>query len=136
MIKLKDLLEGKYYTIGGSEKSNPNAVLDEEGAQELAKRMNKEIKAPYVEASVSSLGGKTQPSVMLRVSLDPRNTWTGGIYHNSRGSMWDIDYLGSMEQHYLSLHPEPRPWTKFRKAKYKTHDEAIKKINAYIAKVL
>ncbi len=123
MIKLKDLL-------------TEIIVLDEPGAQVLAQRMNKEIKAPYVNASVSNLGGKERPSVMLQISLDPRNTWTGGIYHNSRGAMWDIDYMGSIEQHYMSLHPEPRPWANFRKSKYKTHDEAIKKINTWIAKVL
>ncbi len=127
MIKLKDLLK----EVVGTEHT-----LDEPGAQELAKRMNKEITAPYVEASVSTLGGKVRPSVMLRISLDPRNTWTGGIYHNSRGAMFDIDHVGSIEQHYLSMHPEPRPWTKFRKAKYKTHDDAIKKINAWVAKAL
>lgn len=126
MIKLKDLLAEIIL----------EPILDEPGAQVLAQRMNKEIKAPYVEASISTLGGKERPSVMLRVSLDPRNTWTGGIYQNSRGAMWDIDYTGTMEQHYISLHPEPRPWTKFRKAKYKTHDEAIKKINDWIAKAL
>lgn len=123
MIKLKDLL-------------TEVVVLDEPGAQRLAQRMNKEIKAPYVEASVSSLGGKERPSVMLRVALDPRNTWANGIYHNARGSMWDIDYAGTIEQHYLTLHPEPRPWNKFRKARYKTHDEAIKKIQTWIDKVL
>lgn len=126
MIKLKDLLA----------EAVAEAVLDEAGAQVLAKRMRSEIKAPYVEPSVSILGGKHRPSVMLRVSLDPRNTWANGIYHNSRGSMWDIDYKGVLEQHYLSLHPEPRPWSKFRKARYKTHDEAIKKINDWIAKVI
>lgn len=126
MIKLKDLLT----------EATAEPVLDESGAQVLAKRMQGEIKAPYVEASVSTLGGKDRPSVMLRVSLDPRNTWASGIYHNSRGAMFDIDYKGSIEQHYLSLHPEPRPWTKFRKARYKTHDEAIKKINDWIAKAI
>ena len=124
MIKLKDLL------------TEAVAVLDETGAQVLAKRMQSEIKAPYVEPSVSTLGGKHRPSVMLRVSLDPRNTWANGIYHNSRGAGFDIDYTGSIEQHYLTLHPEPRPWSKFRKARYKTHDEAIKKINDWIAKVI
>lgn len=123
MIKLKDLLAEVI-------------ILDEPGAQVLAQRMNKEINAPYVNASVSSLGGKERPSVMLQISLDPKNTWTGGIYHNSRGAMFDIDYMGTIDQHYLSLHPESRPWSKFRKAKYKTHDEAIKKINTWIAKVL
>lgn len=123
MLKLKDLL-------------SEVIVLDEPGAQRLALRMQKEIKAPYVEASVSTLGGKERPSVMLRIALDSRDTWANGIYHNARGSMWDIDYMGTIEQHYLTLHPDPRPWNKFRKAKYKTHDEAIKKINTWIDKVL
>jgi len=126
IIKLKDLL------------TEAEAILDEPGAQVLAQRMSKEIRAPYVEPSVSTLGGKHRPSVMLRVSLDPRNTWANGIYHNSRGAMWHVHYDGVLEQHYYSMYPEPRPYKvkAMRKTKFKTHDEAIKKINDWIAKAI
>ena len=101
-------------------------------AQLLAKRMAKEIKAPFVQVSVSTLGGKHRPSVMLRISLDPQNEWDGAIFHNSRFSNWSVGHTGEIEQFTISHTVKP----KFRKARYKTHDEAIKKINDWIAKVV
>lgn len=39
---------------------------------------------PYVRAGVSTLGGEDRSSVMVTVSLDPRESWTNGILENSR----------------------------------------------------
>ena len=121
MIKLKDLL---------IEVADP--ILDEAGAQVLAQRMAKEINAPFVQVSVSTLGGKHRPSVMLKISLDPQDTWQGAIFHNSRFSNWSISHIGEIEQFTISHTVKP----KFRKARFKTHDEVIKKINAWIEKAV
>lgn len=119
MIKLKDLL-------------TEQTILDEPGAQRLAQRMAKEIKAPFVQVSVSTLGGKHRPTVMLKLSLDPQNTWPSAIFHNSRFANFSVGHDGAIEQFTISHTVKP----KFRKARYKTHDEAIKKINAWIDKAI
>ncbi len=54
-------------------------------------------KIPYVSAQVSTLGGKHRPSVMLTVSLDPKETWTNGILENSRYGKIDIRHDGRVE---------------------------------------
>ncbi len=52
-------------------------------AEHLAQTING-WSLPYVKAYVSSLGGEERSSVMVTVSLDPRDTWTNGILENSR----------------------------------------------------
>lgn len=39
---------------------------------------------PYVRAHVSTLGGEDRASVLVTVSLDPKETWSNGILENSR----------------------------------------------------
>ena len=117
MIKLKDLLF--------------EAVMDVSMAEELAKRVKREIKAPYVGARVSTLGGQHRPAVMMTVSLDDKSDWTNGILHNSRYMMFDIAHDGVIDQHALG----PNIPKKFRKSRFKTSDEVIKKINLYIKQV-
>jgi len=117
MIKLKNLLF--------------EAVLDVAAAEELAARVKKEIQAPYVSARVSTLGGQHRPAVMMTVSLDDKSEWTNGILHNSRFMMFDIGHDGVIDQHSIG-HKVSK---KFRKSRFKTPDEVIKKINIYIKQV-
>ena len=121
MIKLKDLL---------IEVADP--VLNEPSAQNLAKTLQAGLNAPYVEAYVSMLGGKHRPSVMVRLSLDPKNEWAGGIYHNSRIAMFDISHDGAIDQFTVGHTVKP----KFRKARFKTPEEVLKKLNDWIAKAI
>ena len=117
MIKLKDLLF--------------EAVMDVSMAEELAKRVKREINAPYVGAQVSTLGGQHRPAVMMTVSLDDKSDWANGILHNSRYMMFDIAHDGVIDQHALG----PNISKKFRKSRFRTPDEVIKKINLYIKQV-
>lgn len=117
MIKLKDLLF--------------EAVMDISMAEELAKRVKREINAPYVGAQVSTLGGQHRPAVMMTVSLDDKSDWANGILHNSRYMMFDIGHDGVIDQHNIAHTISKR----FRKTRFKTPDEVIKKINLYIKQV-
>ena len=117
MIKLKNLLLEA-------------VVMDMVMAEELATRIQKEVKVPFIQASVSTLGGKERPSVMVRLSLDPKREWENGIYQNSRYAQFHFDYEGTIEQ--FSTYGLSK---KFRKARFKTATEAIKKLNTYIKQV-
>lgn len=118
MIRLKDLL------LEATE-----AVMDLQMAQHMAARLAKELDAPYVQAQVSTLGGAHRPSVMLKVSLDPKEVWVNSIYHNSRYSQWHIGWDGTIDQFTAHLSKN------FRKARFKTVDDVINKLNAYIKQV-
>jgi len=114
MIKLKTLL-------------TEDTVMDKDQAEELKSKLNNQLDAPFVQASVSTLGGQHRPTVMLKVSLEPKNEWQNGIYQNSNYSQFQITHDGNIEQF--------SSWgmsKKFRKAKFKTIDDALKKINDYL----
>ena len=96
-----------------------------------ANYMQRNIKAPYVHVSVSTLGGVARASVMIRVSLDPKSKWANGIFQNSRYFLMSLDRSGVLEQ--FSLHYQlPK---KFRRAKAKSLPDAVLKINRYIGQV-
>lgn len=115
MIKLKDLLM-------------EDAVMDFDTADKLASRIKKEIDAPYVNAKISTLGGRHRTSVMVSISLDPRDEWENKIFENSRYMRFHITYDGVIKQHARA-----REVKNFRKARFKTPDEVIQKINRYLA---
>ena len=106
-------------------------VMDVNMANDMKKRLEGAIDAPHVGAQVSTLGGPSRVSVMLAISLDPKSSWINGIYENSRYMRFHVQYDGVLEQFAL--------WSssvkKFRKARFKTIDDAINKINKYIEEV-
>jgi len=75
---------------------------------------------PYAQVKRGSLGGHT--SITVYVSLDPREWWINGIYHNSRYSIFSISD-GKMEQ-IARHHKVP----KFRKCKIKDFDHVVSKL--------
>lgn len=79
------------------------------------------VNKPYVSAYVSTLGGKERPSVMLTISLDPKETWTNGILENSRYAKFDIDHTGRIKQISGPL--------KFRSAKPKNVEQLVSMLN-------
>lgn len=99
--------------------------------KEYAKKIEKEINAPVVETSISTLGGKDRSSIMISISLDPKNEWPNNIFQNSRYMQFSLDYEGILEQFTKSYKIEK----KFRKARPKSIEDAIKKINNYISKI-
>lgn len=115
--------------IGGGEKINEQAFSVESAPNDL-KKIESKINAPFVHAQLSTLGGKDRPSIIVRISLDPKNEWENRIYQNSRYFMVHYYVDGTMKifskSHVIQ--------TKFRKQKAKTVDVFIKKINTFIDK--
>jgi predicted kinase len=98
----------------------------------LMDALKKQIKAPYVAASLSTLGGEERATIMLAISLDPRETWTNGIYENSRYLRFSLGRNGVIAN-FARAHLIK---TKFRKQWYKNQADAIKKLNAYVSKAM
>lgn len=104
-------------------------VFDMSNVEEFVARLNSEIKAPVVKADFSTLGGRENVSIIVSVSLDPKETWTNGIFENSRYFHLHLDNSGSMEQFTRQGIP------KMRKTRFNSFDDAIQKINSYISSV-
>jgi len=51
------------------------ALYNYETAQGVVDRLNQEIEAPFVSAYSSDLGGKENISILMTVSLDPKESW-------------------------------------------------------------
>lgn len=77
---------------------------------------------PYVAVSTATLAGHS--SLHVRVSLDPRDQWVNGIYHNSRYSMFTIRD-GKIEQ--IAMYG----LAKFRKSKIKSLDDVASKLKKW-----
>lgn len=96
----------------------------------LIRELKDGIRAPFVSVVMSTLGGAERASLMVSVSLDPKETWQNGIFHNSRYFMLSVNRNGVVEQFSSSGLP-----AKMRKTRVKSVDEAVRKINAYIQQV-
>lgn len=118
-------------TLGGSHLNREQSVFSFETIQDAVAKLNSKIDAPVVKASYSTLGGERNASIMLAISIDPKESWGNGIYENSRYMRFHIQQDGVIEQfrisHKISL--------KFRKVRAKSLDDVITKINAYLSKV-
>lgn len=114
-------------------------IFDADSAVDALGKIKAGIKAPYVNGQASTLGGKDRPTILFVVSLDERETWANKIMENSRYFRMHLYPDGTLEQFAYGLKnykdasaPVPK---KFRKAKVKSIEDAIAKVNAYIADV-
>ena len=71
-----------------------------EEADSAIEKLKKGIKAPYVNVYKSTLGGAHRPSILITVSLDPKDKWDNGILENSRYVKLHYSYAGIIE--YIS----------------------------------
>jgi hypothetical protein len=87
------------------------------------------LKATFPASSVnrSTLGGEQNASLIVKVSLDPKEEWINGIFHNSRYAMFSIGG-GKIEMFSYSK------TVKFRKANASNVEEAISRIRAWKVK--
>lgn len=99
--------------------------------KEDLENFKKSIKAAFVSCSISTLGGKDQASLLILISLDPREKWENGILENSKYSRFHWEHTGTFEQFAKDYRLE----IKFRKTKAETLDQVIEKINKYIEKI-
>jgi hypothetical protein len=105
------------------------AVFDVAGADQLVNKLKSGIKAPYVSAYKSTLGGADRVSVMLTISLDKKDDWENGILQNSNYGNFSIDNDGVIEHFSGSMKPY------MRKTRFKNPDEVVQKINQYLGTV-
>jgi hypothetical protein len=81
-------------------RKNPDTLFsskeDADAALDFLKRHLAEF--PVVAGSVSTLGGAHRASVLLTVSLDPRESWANHILENSRYAKFHLSYDGTLEQ--------------------------------------
>ncbi len=105
-------------------------IFDTNTADQLVTKLEKGIKVPFLRVQKSTLGGKDKPSVLVTISLDPKESWANGIFENSRYMRFHVTLPNVIEQFNRS-----KIKTKFRKAKAKNLDEVVKKITQYVEKV-
>ena len=82
---------------------------------------------PHCYVERSTLGGEENASLIVKVSLDPKEEWINGIYHNSRYAMFHIG-KGKIEQFSRSK------TEKFRKCNANSIEVAANKIIAWSSK--
>ena len=97
-------------------------------AGDIKKDLLKNIKAPFVNVKISTLGGDDRTSIILNLSLDDKKDWPNGILQNSRYAMFHINADGVIEQFTKSFSIKK----KFRKSKFKNISNITKKINKYL----
>ena len=81
---------------------------------------------PAVSANLSTLGGHT--SIIIKLSLDQKETWMNGIFQNSRFSMF------SLNENKLEQFAKHHQVTKFRKSTIKSNQDGINKIVSWSQK--
>lgn len=109
--------------------SEDNSTWSPELAEQFAKKVMAEVRAPYVKAYVSALGGPERASVMITVGLDPRGSWKNGILENSRYAKLAYNVRGG--QHVLYQH-SGHGATRFRKTTITSPEKAVAKLNAWV----
>ena len=103
-------------------------VFDAETANQWLAHIKSGVHAPVVSGYVSTLGGKERPSIMLALSLDPKEEWANHIFENSRYMKMSLHFDGTLEQ--ISGHK-----IKFRKTRVTSADDVVAKINKCISQV-
>ena len=106
-------------------------VFDVVTAEEWRVRLNAGIKAPVVGVRKSTLGGPENVALLPTISLDERKDWPNGILENSRYFHIELSNDGMMEMFGGNV----RPAKFLRKTRVRDVDEAIAKLNQYIAYV-
>ena len=97
--------------------------LTAEQAEALIATITTGLALPVIRAGKGALFEQTG-SIVLRVSLDPRETWVNGIFENSRFAIFTIS-ADTIE--HLAGYGVAR----FRKAKHKGSADAVAKLQKW-----
>lgn len=106
-------------------------LFDINTVDEVINKLQSELQIPFVQAYKSTLGGADRVTIMIKVSLDAKDTWAGGYFENSRRLNFSVERDGTVEQFSKSF----KIPTKFRKTKVKSIEDLITKLNTYFASV-
>jgi hypothetical protein len=85
---------------------------------------------PWIHVDRSTLGGEARASLFIKVSLDPKETWQGGIVENSRWALFGVQG-GKLYMIAGSYDRIP----KFRKVDAKSVTNIINKLMTWKGKV-
>jgi len=85
---------------------------------------------PYINGYVSTLGGAERASIMLTVSLQPKEQWKYRILENSVYAHISIGHNGVMEMFSGCIKP------KLRKTKVTSTNDVIAKLHVWAEKAL
>jgi hypothetical protein len=107
----------------------PLSVFNVDTAEATCEKLRNGISAPFVNVYPSTLGGPEHVAIMMRVSLQPKEQWSYGIFHNSPFLMFMFENNGELTNDTNNYQIKKR----MRKTNVKNVDDAINKINAYIA---
>lgn len=104
--------------------------FDVDSADAWIEEIKRGIKAPYVQMKKSTLGGNERVTIMINLSLDPKEDWSNGIYQNSRFGQLSLSRDG-----VLKMFTSGYTIKNMRKARVKSAADVVKKINTWIGKV-
>ena len=107
-------------------------IFDITNVKNVCKKLQKEIKAPFVNCKYSKIGGSENVSILMVISLDEKNKWPNNILENSRYFRMSLNKPNILEQFVKSY----TITKKFRKVRPKSIKLVIDKINNYIKQVL
>lgn len=117
-------------TLGGSHLDRDQTVYSYETIDDAVNVLKDKLKAPVVQVKYSALGGPRNATIMISLSLDPKESWSNGIYQNSRYMQFRVEQDGVIEQ-FSKSYKVP---LKFRKQRAKDLNDVVAKMNAYLSK--
>ena len=91
---LLDLLEGKKLIFEGKE-----PLWDKDSVKNVIKQIQKGIKVPYADGlGLGALSRRDEhPSIIGKISLDPKKSWPNGYIENSRWALVRIEADGTID---------------------------------------
>jgi hypothetical protein len=104
-------------------------IFDYESVKDKRQEILDAIQAEYKGITISTLGGIENTSIILHLSLDKKDTWQNGIFHNSRYFIIHISKNGIVENFSCGNRAN-----KLRKKTVKSLQQAIEYINKGINK--
>lgn len=73
-------------------------LFNVDNAEQVKATILSNLRFPWVFGEVSTLGGRDNVTIMIKISKDPQYLWANGILHNSTYAMFHIDSNGVVEQ--------------------------------------
>ena len=89
----------------------------------MALYVKEELYYSFISATISTLGGENEVTVMLAVSTTTKENWANGIFENSKYRRFSIENDGTVENFTVS------GLDKVRKFTAKSVDDLIARLN-------
>jgi hypothetical protein len=105
----------------------PTKLFNIDNVEEQVAKLNKKIIAPYSSSTYSTIGGVTNISILINISMDSKSDWPGGMLVNSRYAKFHLSNKGGLEMFSGNTKKS------MRKTICSSVDEAISKINKYLS---